>query len=214
MFYSQGQQPPFHITNMEYDSANKNDSKFRKKNLINQVNYPNHESNKKLVSEIYKSSQHDLKKRFQNSASKQRVNTKESMNRSQSKNRKNSISRQSTKELKKGAGSISARKLIYPTNEWALTNNAGNSVNTSNSHSKFPSRSTSASNLKKRSLSTNGLNGGAAIGVTPVPPRRYDKIVEKRPIESISKYGSSDMNNKKGTSTAMLEHQRRAVSIK
>jgi hypothetical protein len=44
MFYSQGQsQPPFHVANIEYDSASKQDkdNKFRKKNLINQVNYPN-----------------------------------------------------------------------------------------------------------------------------------------------------------------------------
>jgi hypothetical protein len=101
MFYSHGQQnphPPFQVSNVEYDSANKQESKFRKKNLINQVNYINHqESNKKLVSEIYKSSQSDLKRRLQHSSSKQRVTTKESMNRSQSKGRKNSLSRQSTK---------------------------------------------------------------------------------------------------------------------
>jgi len=70
MFYSHGQgqsQPaPFNVLDMKYDTANKPDSNFRKKNLINQVNYLNQESNKKLVGEIYKSSQHDLKRRLQN----------------------------------------------------------------------------------------------------------------------------------------------------
>ena len=124
MFYSHGQQqqPPFNVADVKYDTVNKGDSKFKKKSLINQVNYLNQESNKKLVADIYKSSQHDLKRRVQNSASKQRVTTKESMNRSQSKNsRKNSVSKQSTKELRKGlsggvGGSTSARKLVYPNN--------------------------------------------------------------------------------------------------
>jgi hypothetical protein len=118
MFYSQGQnqqQPPFHIGNIQYDSGNKIDSKFRKKNLINQVNYLNQESNKKLVAEIYKSTQQDLKRRLQqNAVSKQRLTTKESMNRSASKTKKQSLSRQSTKELRKGtSGANSARKLVY-----------------------------------------------------------------------------------------------------
>ena len=80
MFYSHGQnqQPPFNVLDLKYDSASKPDSKFRKKNLMNQVNYINQESNKKLVAEIYKSSQYDLKKRLQQqqSSSKQRITTK------------------------------------------------------------------------------------------------------------------------------------------
>ena len=184
MFYSQGQQPPLNVLDMKYDTAAKADSKFRKKNLINQVNYLNQESNKKLVAEIYKSSQYDLKKRLQqNSSSKQRITTKESMNRSQSKNRKNSVSKQSGKEVKKGltsgaAGSISARKLVYPVNDWAITNNYQN--NNSNSNSKIPSRSTSASNLKKRSFSTNAMqagNGPTTIAVSSSIPRRADKVI-------------------------------------
>ena len=50
MFYSQGQQPALHVGNIEYDSNNKVDNRFRKKNLINQVNYLNPDNNKKLVS--------------------------------------------------------------------------------------------------------------------------------------------------------------------
>ena len=117
MFYSQGQQqPPFSINTIEYDSGNKADNRFKKKNLINQVNYLNQDSNKKLVSEIYKSTQQDLKKRMQNSSSK-RLTTKESMNRSHSKTRKTSLTKQSTKELRKGvSGSSSARKLVYVNN--------------------------------------------------------------------------------------------------
>ena len=106
------------------------------------------------------------------------------MNRSQSKNRKTSVSKQSIKDVRKGlaggtSGSISARKLIYPSNDWAITNNQQNS----NSNSKIPSRSTSASNLKKRSFSTNAMQAGigATIGVSSIP-RRNDKVVERRPI--------------------------------
>jgi len=38
MFYSQDQHPPFHIGNIEYEGGNKLDPRFRKKNLISQVN--------------------------------------------------------------------------------------------------------------------------------------------------------------------------------
>ena len=225
MFYSHGQQqPPFNVADVKYDTANKGDSKFKKKSLINQVNFINQESNKKLVADIYKTSQHDLKRRSQNSASKQRVTTKESMNRSQSKNnRKNSASKQSTKELRKGlsggtvGGSASARKLAYPSNEWAITNNtnnyANNGQNISNSNSRMPSRSTSASNLKKRSFSTNAVPNGATIGVA-IAPRKADKMTDRRPIETNSKYGSSDINSRHGVSAAMLDRQKRSVSIK
>ena len=95
------------------------------------------------------------------------------MNRSQSKNRKTSVSKQSMKDVRKGlaggSGSISARKLVYPSNDWAITNNQNNS----NSNSKVPSRSTSASNLKKRSFSTNAMNSGngATIAVSSIPRR-------------------------------------------
>lgn len=41
MFYSQGQQPPLQLGNIEYENGNKVDARFRKKNLINQVNYLN-----------------------------------------------------------------------------------------------------------------------------------------------------------------------------
>ena len=105
------------------------------------------------------------------------------MNRSQSKNRKTSVSKQSMKDVRKGlsggtSGSISARKLVYPSNDWAITNNQQNS----NSNSKIPSRSTSASNLKKRSFSTNAIQGnGATIGVSSIP-QRNEKVVERRPI--------------------------------
>ena len=220
MFYSHGQQqPPFNVADVKYDTANKGDNKFKKKSLINQVNYLNQESNKKLVADIYKSSQHDLKRRMQNSASRQRITTKESMNRSQSKNsRKNSASKQSTKELRKGlaggtsGGSASARRLAYPSNDWAITNNYANNGQ-SISNSKMPSRSTSASNLKKRSFSTNAVQNGATIGVTSIP-RRVDKMTDRRPIETISKYGSSDINARNGASAAMIDRQKRSVSIK
>lgn len=223
MFYSHGQgqsqPPPFNVLDMKYDTNNKPDSNFRKKSLINQVNYLNQESNKKLVAEIYKSSQHDLKKRLQqNSSSKQRVPTKESMNRSQSKTRKNSLSKPSLKDVRKGltggtSGSISARKLVYPSNDWAVTNNHGNTSNNTGSNVKGPSRSTSASNLKKRSFSTNAMHqgGGATIAVSSIP-RRNDKVIERRPVETISKYGSSDINTRSGS--AAVDRQKRAVSIK
>ena len=42
MFYSHGQQqPPFNVADVKYDTANKGDSKFKKKSLINQVNFIN-----------------------------------------------------------------------------------------------------------------------------------------------------------------------------
>lgn len=191
MFYSQGQnqqQPPFHIGNIEYDSGNKVDSRFRKKNLINQVNYLNQESNKKLVAEIYKSSQQDLKRRLQqNSNSKQRMTTKESMNRSTSKNKKQSLSRQSTKELKKGSGTNSARRIVYASSEWTLTN------------TKPPSRNSSASNIKKRSYSCKtGVGLAASASSASSLPRKSDKVTEKKAIESISRYGSSDMKHLQG----------------
>ena len=46
--------------------------------------------------------------------------------------------------------------------------------------------------------------------------RKNDRAYEKRPIESISKYGSSDMNNGRGTSATVdaLEREKRAISIK
>jgi hypothetical protein len=122
MFYSHGQQPPLNVADMRYDTASKADTKFKKKSLINQVNYLNQESNKKLVADIYKSSHQDLKKRAQHSSSRQRVTTKESMNRSQSKNsRRNSATKQSNKDLRKGlipnsGGSASDRKLAYAGN--------------------------------------------------------------------------------------------------
>lgn len=165
MFYSQGQnqQPPFNIGNIEYDSGTKNDTRFRKKSLINQVNYLNQDSNKKLVAEIYKSSQQDLKRRLQSNSVKQRLTTKESMNRSTSKNKKQSLSRQSTKELKKGtSGANSARKLVYANSEWTITN------------SKPPSRSSSASNLKKRSYS---CKNGVTVGAGGLANKRNDKVV-------------------------------------
>ena len=77
----------------------------------------------------------------------------------------------------------------------------------------MPSRSTSASNLKKRSFSTNAVQNGATIAVTAAP-RRADKMTERRPIETISKYGSSDINARNGVSAAMLDRQKRSVSIK
>ena len=133
------------------------------------MNYMNPDTNKKLVSEIYKSSQYDLKRRLQNSSSKQRVNTKESINRSQSKNRKTSVSRQSNKDLKKGvSGSASARKIVYANNEWVLTNATGQN----RENSKMPSRTSSVSNLKKRSLSSNAVQGvTAATSVTSLVRR-------------------------------------------
>lgn len=194
MFYSQGQnqqQPPFHIGNIQYDSGNKLDSRFRKKNLINQVNYLNQESNKKLVAEIYKSTQQDLKRRLQqNTASKQRMTTKESMNRSTSKNKKQSLSRQSTKELRKGiSGATSARKLVYASSEWTITN------------SKPPSRNTSASNLKKRSYSCK--TSGGLIATSANLPRKGDKLIERKPVESLSRYGSSDIKTLQGDLSEM-----------
>ena len=105
-----------------------------------------------------------MKKRLtqQHQSSSKRITTKESMNRSQSKNRKNSSSKQSIEKVRKGltggvSGSISARKLVYPSNDWAITNNNNNTQ--VNSNSKIPSRSTSATNLKKRSFSTNAHIG-------------------------------------------------------
>lgn len=59
------------------------------------------------------------------------------------------------------------------------------------SNSKAPLRSTSATSLKKRSYSTNN-SGTIATSVSSLPR----KTVEKRPIESISKYGSYDMRQK------------------
>jgi hypothetical protein len=44
--------------------------------------------------------------------------------------------------------------------------------------------------------------------------RRSDKVVERRPIETISKYGSSDMNGRQGIPAAVLDRQKRSVSIK
>jgi hypothetical protein len=132
------------------------------------------------------------------------MTTKESMNRSQSKNKKNSLSRQSTKELKKGvSGSVSARKLVYANNEWTITN--------SNPNSRPPSRSTSTSNLKKRSYSSNAV--APNVGTLSNVQRKNDKLFEKRPIESISKYGSSDMGTPGGPAGA-LAREKRAVSIK
>ena len=110
--------------------------------------------------------------------------------------------------MKKGVpGSISARKVVYANNEWTITN--------SNSNSKAPSRSTSATNLKRRSNSTNAVNMGTIPLTAASLNRRSDKIFEKRPIESISKYGSSDMNGR-GNSAAVnaLEREKRAISIK
>jgi len=92
-------------------------------------------------------------------------------------------------------GSVSARKIVYANNEWTITN--------SNSNSKGPSRSTSASNLKRRSNSTNAVTLNHVPVSVATLSRKNDKIFEKRPIESISKYGSSDMNYGRGSSAAM-----------
>ena len=111
------------------------------------------------------------------------------MNRSQSKGKKTSVSKQhSAKELKKGnSGAISARRIVYQNNEWVGTQ-------TTNSNSKPPSRSTSASNLKKRSFSTNAVQGLTAQTISAASLSRRNPKTEKRPVETISKYGSSDMN--------------------
>jgi len=77
------------------------DSRFRKKNLINQVNYLNHESNKKIIADIYKSTHQDLKRRIQNNSNQQRLTTKESMNKSQSKDKKRSLSKGTTLQSNK-----------------------------------------------------------------------------------------------------------------
>jgi hypothetical protein len=59
------------------------------------------------------------------------------------------------------------------------------------SNSKIPVRSTSASNLKKRSYSSNN-SGTITTSASSLPRKNF----EKRPIESISKYGSYDMRQK------------------
>ena len=168
MFYSHGQNqqqqhPPFNIGNIEYDSGNKVESKFRKKNLINQMNILNLESNKKLVGEIYKSHQNDFKRKLQsNSNSKQRLTTKESINRSTSKSKKQTSRNSSNKELRKGlSGGNSARKLPFPQNEWTLTSK--------------PSRSSSATALKKRSYSSNAPQPGFTLSTASL--RKSDRIL-------------------------------------
>ena len=69
-------------------------------------------------------------------------------------------------------GSISARKVVYANNEWIITNSNSNS----NSNSKGPSRSTSATNLKKRSNSTNAVNMGTIPLSAASLNRRNDKM--------------------------------------
>ena len=61
----------------------------------------------------------------------------------------------------------------------------------------MPSRTSSVSNLKKRSLSSNAVQGiTSATSATSLARRSNSnqRLGEKRPIESISKYGSSDIN--------------------
>ena len=105
------------------------------------------------------------------------------MNRSQSKDKKKSLTKvtpslQSTKELRKHtSGSTSARRLLN-NNQLVISNSKG------------PLRRTSASNIKKRSYSNNSGTVSASVSTLP------RKTFEKRPIESISKYRSSDIRQK------------------
>jgi len=45
-------------------------------------------------------------------------------------------------------------------------------------------------------------------------PRKNDKVFEKRPIESISKYGSSGMRTINNDLAGQMENEKRSVSIK
>lgn len=83
MFYSQGDQP-LQLGNVEYESGNRQDPRFRKKNFINQVNFLNHHAkvSHKLLADIYKTTQDVRQKNTNIPISKQRIATKESVNHS------------------------------------------------------------------------------------------------------------------------------------
>ena len=150
-----------------------------------------------MLADIYKSSGVDLKKRTNITPNKQRLATKESFNRSQSKDRKKTsfIKQQSVEAKKTLSGSHSARKIVYNgVGDWTRS--------TSIVPKQQPVKSFSSSNLKKRSAS---LTGGSSTSTSA------KKLQDKKPIESISRYGSSDI---KASTIEVLSRGARSISIK
>ena len=181
MFYSEGQ-PPLHMANIEYDNS-KNDNRFKKK-TVPLPNNPNpYRSNQKMATDIYKSSQHDLRLRNYVALANQRVTTKENVNLSRSKEKRKPSSKQLQTSSKKSLHTLSARKLLLNANDWVITSK--------------PGRSLSSSAIKKRSSST-GLGSSKKLGT-----------IERRAVEGISRYGSSEYKpvvmGKEGRSVSIKE---------
>lgn len=144
---------------------------FRKK-LMNPVFFDSRQPSSKFLQQIYRPTVHQETRRRPTPT---RSHTKESLN--QSKERKKTQPKQSVSqtELRRGTnGSSSARKIIVS--------------ETIHSASKAPLRASSSTNLKSRSLSSQSVSAAASL---------TSSNKKQSPIEIISRYGSSNLKEKK-----------------